>query len=66
MEANDTAAIHRRAADGVDLTGLTAVVTGGASGIGHACATRLAQAGAAGRLDVGPVVGVRVVGAQPG
>jgi len=47
MEANDTAAIHRRAADGVDLTGLTAVVTGGASGIGHACATRLAQAGAA-------------------
>ena len=31
----------------MDLTGLTAVVTGGASGIGHACATRLAQAGAA-------------------
>jgi 3-hydroxybutyrate dehydrogenase len=31
----------------VDLTGRTAVVTGGASGIGRACAARLASAGAA-------------------
>ncbi|MBA2528412.1 MAG: 3-hydroxybutyrate dehydrogenase [Euzebyales bacterium] len=34
------------AASGVDLHGLRAVVTGGASGIGAACATRLAGAGA--------------------
>lgn len=31
----------------VDLSGRTAVVTGGASGIGRACAARLAEAGAA-------------------
>jgi 3-hydroxybutyrate dehydrogenase len=36
----------RRAADGVDLTGRSAIVTGGASGIGLACAQRLADAGA--------------------
>jgi 3-hydroxybutyrate dehydrogenase len=32
---------------GIDLAGRTAVVTGGASGIGRACAVRLAAAGAA-------------------
>lgn len=36
----------RRAADGVDLAGRSALVTGGASGIGLACAQRLAVAGA--------------------
>jgi 3-hydroxybutyrate dehydrogenase len=37
---------ERRAAEGVDLTGRSAIVTGGASGIGLACAERLAVAGA--------------------
>jgi 3-hydroxybutyrate dehydrogenase len=37
---------QRPAADGVDLTGKSALVTGGASGIGLACAQRLALAGA--------------------
>jgi 3-hydroxybutyrate dehydrogenase len=35
----------RRAADGVDLSGRSAIVTGGGSGIGLACAQRLAVAG---------------------
>lgn len=37
---------QRPAADGVDLTGRSALVTGGASGIGLACVERLARAGA--------------------
>ena len=37
---------RRTAADAVDLHGLTAVVTGGSSGIGLACVRRLARAGA--------------------
>jgi 3-hydroxybutyrate dehydrogenase len=38
---------RRTAADAVDLRGLTAVITGGSSGIGLACVRRLARAGAA-------------------
>ena len=41
-----TSSTRRRAADAVDLTGLTALVTGATSGIGLACAQRLASAGA--------------------
>jgi 3-hydroxybutyrate dehydrogenase len=40
------AAAGSRAAAGVDLSGRRALVTGGASGIGRACASRLAVAGA--------------------
>jgi 3-hydroxybutyrate dehydrogenase len=40
------AAASSRAAAGVDLSGRRALVTGGASGIGRACASRLAVAGA--------------------
>ncbi|HMC04512.1 MAG TPA: 3-hydroxybutyrate dehydrogenase, partial [Actinomycetota bacterium] len=36
------AAAGGRAASGVDLSGRRALVTGGASGIGRACAERLA------------------------
>jgi len=52
----------------VDLSGRTAVVTGGASGIGRACAVRLAEAGAAvtvvdrdeaGAKDVAAAIGGR-------
>jgi len=42
-----TEKMRRGAAEAVDLTGTTALVTGGASGIGLACAQRLAGAGAA-------------------
>ena len=43
----DVDTVHRTAAAGVNLTGRTAVVTGGGSGVGRACAVRLARAGAA-------------------
>jgi 3-hydroxybutyrate dehydrogenase len=41
-----TSSTRRRAADAVDLSGTTAVVTGATSGIGLACTQRLASAGA--------------------
>src|SRR4051812_45152808 len=58
---------------GVDLSGRTAVVTGGASGIGRACARRLASAGAdvvildlneEAATEVAGEVGGRAVGAD--
>jgi 3-hydroxybutyrate dehydrogenase len=43
---NNVSTLSTTAAAAVDLAGRSAVVTGGASGIGRACAARLAQAGA--------------------
>jgi 3-hydroxybutyrate dehydrogenase len=51
----------------LDLTGRTALVTGGGSGIGEACAQRLAAAGAAVIVvDIDPASAERVAGAIGG
>lgn len=62
-----TGSALRPAADGVDLAGRSAVVTGGGSGIGRACAQRLAGAGAKVTIvDLDPDAAARVADAIGG